>query len=79
MDSGWAELGTVIRRHRRAAGLSQEGLAERAGSHFTYISEIETNRVNPSINVLRRLAEALGVELSELIREAEVLQRARRD
>lgn len=77
MATGWAELGEVIRRRRLAAGLSQERLAELSGSHFTYISEIESNRRNPSVNVLRRLAAALQIPLSALIGEAEDLERAR--
>lgn len=77
MERGWAELGEVIRRHRLAAGLSQEKLAELSGSHFTYISEIETNKRNPSVNVLRRIAAALDVRTSRLVADAEALERAR--
>jgi transcriptional regulator with XRE-family HTH domain len=71
VERGWAELGEIIREHRLAAGLSQEGLADRCGSHFTYISEIETSKVSPSVNVLRRIAQALGVPASHLVAEAE--------
>ncbi len=71
VDKGWTELGQAIRRHRRAAGLSQEQLAERSGLHWTYLSEIETSKVNPTVNVLRRIAEALGVPTSKLVAEAE--------
>lgn len=71
MEKGWPELGQAIRRQRRAAGLSQEGLAERAGLHSTYLSEIETARVNPTVNVLRRIAAALGVRASALVSAAE--------
>ena len=74
MERGWAELGEVIRRHRLAAGLSQERLAELSRSHFTYVSEIETNKVSPSIHVLRRIADALGVRTSQLLIEAEDLE-----
>ena len=78
MDRGWPELGEVIRRHRLGAGLSQERLAELSGSHFTYISEIETSKRNPSVNVLRRISAALGVVTSRLIAEAEALEKDRR-
>ncbi|MDQ3542039.1 MAG: helix-turn-helix domain-containing protein [Chloroflexota bacterium] len=71
MEKGWAELGIVIRERRKAEGLTQERLAERADSHWTYISEIENGHRNPSINLLRRLANGLSVSLSELIAEAE--------
>jgi transcriptional regulator with XRE-family HTH domain len=61
----------VIRAHRKRAGLTQEQLAERSGSHWTYISEIENGRRNPGVNVLRRIAAGLGVPLSRLVAEAE--------
>lgn len=71
MEKGWAELGTVIRKYRKAGKLTQEQLAERADSHWTYISEIENGHRNPSINILLRIANGLDVPLSELIAEAE--------
>lgn len=71
MDKGWPELGAAIRRYRRAAGLSQERLAELCGLHWTYLSEIETSKVNPTINVLRRIADGLGVRTSQIVAEAE--------
>lgn len=71
MEKGWAELGIIIRKRRNIEGLTQEQLAERADSHWTYISEIENGHRNPSINLLRRLANGLRVSLSELIAEAE--------
>lgn len=71
MEKGWAELGIVIRTRRKADGLTQEQLAERADSHWTYISEIENGHRNPGINKLRQIANGLGVSLSELIGEAE--------
>lgn len=75
MEKGWAELGIVIRTHRKAEGLTQEQLAERACSHWTYVSEIENARRNPGIDVLRRIANGLDVPLSVLIGEAEAATR----
>jgi transcriptional regulator with XRE-family HTH domain len=71
----WRELGQAIRDARREAGLTQEQLAERANLHWTYLSEIETGRKNPSVAVLRRVAAGLGVRLSTLIEHAETLSR----
>lgn len=71
MEKGWTELGIIIRKHRKANRLTQEQLAERAGSHWTYISEIENGHRNPSINLLRRIADGLGMPLAEVISEAE--------
>jgi transcriptional regulator with XRE-family HTH domain len=55
-------LGEVLRRHRLAAGLSQEELAERAGLSERGVSDLERGlRRAPYPATLRRLAEALGL------------------
>ena len=53
-------------------GISQEELAHRAGLHRTYISDIERGARNPSLKTLSRLAEALEIATSSLIRRGEV-------
>ena len=53
-----------MRRYRKAAGLTQEQLAEVSGLHRTYIGRIEQQRVNVSINNASRIAEALGVSMA---------------
>ncbi|HEV7679307.1 MAG TPA: helix-turn-helix transcriptional regulator [Candidatus Dormibacteraeota bacterium] len=64
-------FGTVVRRRRLAAGLSQEALAEQARLTPVYISWLETGRRVPSINTLRSLATGLGCAAWELLKEAE--------
>ena len=66
----------VLRRRRKAKGLSQEALAEKANVHPTYIGLVERSLRNPSLNVAARFSEALGVSLSQLILEAEASRRA---
>ena len=61
----------VLQRERTARGLSQERLAHRAGLHRTYVGLIERGLRKPTIEVGHALARALGVPLSELVREAE--------
>ncbi|CDX22716.1 Transcriptional regulator, XRE family (fragment) [Mesorhizobium sp. ORS 3324] len=53
---------------RRAKGLSQEELAHQAGIDRTYISALERNVYNASIDVVDRLAEVLGVDAAELLK-----------
>jgi transcriptional regulator with XRE-family HTH domain len=65
------EFGTVIRRRRQAAGLSQEALADRAGLHRTYISLLERGQRLPSIAVVRQLATALDTTMASLVAELE--------
>jgi len=64
-------LGQAIRRKRGRLGLSQEEFAELANVHRTYISSIELGKVSVGIEVAHALACALGMKLSQLVREAE--------
>lgn len=65
-------LGDAIRARRSEInGLSQEGLADLAEMHRTYVSEIERGLRNPSYRNLVKLATALEVSLSELVARAE--------
>lgn len=64
LDAFAAEL----RFRRSEAGLSQEALALRADVNRTYVAKLELGRNQPSLSVLLSLADALGVELPDLIR-----------
>jgi len=52
-------------------GVSQEGLADRAGLHRTYVGGIERGERNLSFANLLRLADALAVKPSELLARGE--------
>lgn len=56
-----------LRARRAYLGLTQEQLAEYAGLERTYISQIEKNNANPTLNVLHQLAAALETSISELL------------
>jgi transcriptional regulator with XRE-family HTH domain len=64
-------FGMSVRRHRSGLGLSQEGFADKAGIHRTYVSAIELGKVQVSIAVAQKLADALGIPLSKIWREIE--------
>lgn len=72
-----ALIGTLLRRHRERQGVTQEELAERAGSGFSVdtISKIERGRNRPRQHTLQELMGALRLNETE---RAEVL-RAWRD
>ncbi|MCH7923467.1 MAG: helix-turn-helix transcriptional regulator [Nitrospinae bacterium] len=59
-------FGSAIRLHRANLGISQEELADHAGLHRTYISDIERGTRNVSLLNLVRLADALRVPISNL-------------
>ena len=61
------EIGQRIRRYRKACGLSQEALAEKAGISATHMSHIETGNTKLSLPVLVNIAEALSVQTDALL------------
>lgn len=61
-----------VHERREMLGISQEELASRAGLHRTYISDIERGARNPSLKTLSRLADALELSTSDLIRLGEM-------
>ncbi len=64
-------FGAVVRKRRKAKGLSQEALAEKASIHHTMVGLIERGERNASLDVAYRVARALGFTLSALVAEAE--------
>jgi transcriptional regulator with XRE-family HTH domain len=64
-------FGVVLRDYRKAAKMSQEKLSEKADVDVKMIGRIETFIRNPSLNLADSLAHALGVPLSQMIKEAE--------
>lgn len=60
-------FGKNLRKLREDKGLTQEGLADLAGLHFTYIGQIERGRRNPSLINLERLAKALKIDAGKLL------------
>jgi transcriptional regulator with XRE-family HTH domain len=74
-DDPQVGLGRAIRTLRHEAQLSQEALGERAEIHPTWISHIESGRINPTWGNVRRIAYGLKVDLRELAELAEKLER----
>ena len=61
-------LGGRIRQLREAAGLSVRQLAGRVGVHHSYLAYLEKGeRNNPADELVKRLAEALEADASELL------------
>ena len=59
---------TNLRHYRSVSGLSQEDLADAAGVDRTYVSALERCRYAVTIDVLERIAEALQIAASDLLR-----------
>ncbi|MBK6802462.1 helix-turn-helix transcriptional regulator [Novosphingobium sp.] len=60
-------LGKNVARLRKERGESQEDFAHHAGIHRTYISDIERGARNPTIEVVAKIAKALGVKPGALL------------
>ena len=59
-------FGFAVKVRREQLELTQEDLAERAGIHRTYLSDIERGTRNPSLVNIDRLATALSISLPQL-------------
>jgi transcriptional regulator with XRE-family HTH domain len=68
-------LGKAIRALRTEGELSQETLGHRAEIHPTWISHIESGRINPTWGNVRRIARGLKVDLAQLADLAEEFER----
>jgi transcriptional regulator with XRE-family HTH domain len=56
-------FGALLRQHRLTAGLTQEGLAERAGVSARGVQDLERGlRITPRAETVRLLADALGLD-----------------
>ena len=64
-------FGTAVKFRREALGLTQEDLAEKAGIHRTYLSDVERGTRNLSLVNIEKLAAALAVSMSELFEAVE--------
>ena len=61
------QFGKKIKEERLKNNLSQEDLAERAGVHRTYVGMIERGEKNITLINIKKLSEALGLSISELL------------
>ncbi len=65
------EFGMAIRKKRHKLNLSQENFADLANIHRTYVSSIELGKVDVGIGVAYKIARALNLSLSKLLKETE--------
>ncbi len=63
--------GRIISQLRMERNLSQEVLSGLAGIARSHLAMIETGRKNANVDTLWRIANALGIPLSQLIRQVE--------
>jgi transcriptional regulator with XRE-family HTH domain len=73
-DAQMKALGSFIRSQRKLANLSLRQLAELTSLSNPYLSQIERGLHQPSVRVLRLLADALNVSAETLLAEAGLLE-----
>ena len=73
-DSG-LQVAAAVRDLRHVRNLSQRQLAARMNVPRTYISKIENGKAMPTLSSLDRLARALEVDMSALLRDAKTRHR----
>lgn len=69
-----AALGEAVRQLRLEAEMSQEELAEAAGTDLTQVGGVERGIRNPSYTTMLRLAGALGTSVGEMASRADRLR-----
>lgn len=57
------EYGNLIKERRAVLGLTQQDLADYSGLSLRIIKSVESEKGNPSLNTLEKIAEVLGLEL----------------
>ena len=67
IDQKRRALGCTIKLRRESQGLSQERLAMMVGSSKSHIWRIETGRVGVGLDDLVRIADALDIEVRQLL------------
>jgi transcriptional regulator with XRE-family HTH domain len=64
-------FGFAVKIRREELGLTQEDLADKAGIHRTYLSDVERGSRNICLLNIERVAAGLALPVSELFRAAE--------
>lgn len=65
-----SEVAKILRREREKRKLSMNQVAERSGLSQQMISYVEREMRNPTLETLLRMAAAIGVDFSEILRKA---------
>lgn len=76
-DPSLVTLGEAVKSIRGEKDLTQEQLAERAGTHVTYVGRIERGERNLTWTALSKICEGLQVKRSTLVSRVEEIESRR--
>jgi len=69
MSKPKSAIGRNVRKYRKKLGISQDILSKRANLAFHTVAKIEAGSTpNPTIDTVKKLADALGVSLDDLMK-----------
>lgn len=68
-DPAAVKFGALVRRLREERGWTQDEMAERAGMNGSYVGFVERGDNVPTLTVILLLAETLGVDAGDLVRD----------
>lgn len=69
-DAIAANVVRLLREEREKRGLSMNVVAQRSGLSHSIVSLVERDLRNPTLDTLLRIAEAIGIDLGEIITRA---------
>ena len=64
-------LGTILRKQRKELKLTMKEVAERARISEGFLSQIENNVNNPSVDTLKNICSALGINAGDVLNQVE--------
>ena len=69
-------LAHIMRRARREAGLSQEGLARRTGISRSAVKRWESGESRPTVEILMTFCQAINIDPADVVTQLTELQKA---
>ncbi len=69
MPERMEKLGQKLRTHRKSMALTLEQLSNLAGVSKAMLSQIEQNKINPTVAIILKISDALNISITELIED----------
>ena len=67
-------IGLIVKKHRAKRGITRKLLASLSGISIRYLAQLEAGKANPTISILKNIAYALNMSLSDMLFENEYNQ-----
>jgi transcriptional regulator with XRE-family HTH domain len=66
------EFSELIKQRRKILNIDQRKLAKLAGIHYNTLLQLESGSGNPTLEVLHKVAEVLGLELKLVVKKSDM-------